>query len=101
MSKCPYFKDRALAELYTVLLIVYENYRAGAIPKSDFESIKRTCLYDKDYLKETIRLDERRPLLKPLADPDKTALDVLNELAEAGAISVYEYNTQKERHYLY
>ena len=101
MPQYNYEKDKALAEIFTQILITYECYTGGAMPKTDYENIKSTYLYDKTVLKEFIDYVKNAPEKLLFSDPNKMAVDVLNDLIGAGAINSYEYNTLKERHMLY
>ncbi len=101
MLQSYYVKDKALAEIFTYLLITYESYTGGALPKIDYEKIKSTYLYDKTLLNDFIDYVKKAPEELLFSDPNKTAVDVLNDLIGAGAINSYEYNTLKERHLLY
>lgn len=101
MEKCTYEKDRALAEIFTCLLIAYDCYKDGGISKTDYEKSKSLYLYDKKIHREFIDYVRTGPEKFLFADPNKTALDVLNELIGAGAINTFEYYTLKERHLLY
>ena len=96
-----YVKDRTLAELYSYILIMYGLYESGAMPKHEYERIKRTYLYDKKTFDEmyiNVKISPKRTIF---CSEGERALDVLNDLIAAGAINVYEYNTQRERHLLY
>lgn len=93
-------KDRALAEIYTYLLIIYESFKDGSISKPEFEKIKNSYLYDKNILKRYKNFLFTAPTYLIYADPNKTALDVLNNLIEEGVVTAYEYNTLKLRYSL-
>lgn len=101
MRICTKQKDRALAEIYTYLLIVYESFKDGNISKAQFERIKNSYLYDKKILDEYLDYLITAPKELLFADPNKTALDVLNNLIDEGAVTAYEYNTLKQRHLLF
>ena len=101
MPEYDYEKDKALAEIFTYLLIAYESYKEGGVSKSDYERSKSAYLYDKALFNEMLKNIRTTPEQYLFSDPNKTAVDVLNDLIGAGAINSYEYNTLKERHLLY
>ncbi len=96
----PYIKDRTLAELYSYILIVFEIHQSGVIPKYAYEKVKRNYLYNKKIFGD-MYISVLCSTETFFSDKDERALDVLNDLMAAGAINIYEYNTQKERHLLY
>lgn len=93
-------KDKALAEVYTRVLIKFLSYKDNAITKSEYEAYKDMYLYDGQVLEDIARYRRRQPEYLLFADRNKAALDVLNNMIDAGAISVYEYETLRKRHYL-
>lgn len=93
-------KDKALAEVFTRLLIKFLSYKNNAITKWEYEAFKDMYLYDGRVLEDIAKYRRRQPEYLLFADKNKAALDVLNNLVDAGAISVYEYETLKRRHYL-
>lgn len=101
MPKYTYEKDKTLAEIFTHLLILFECYMDGGISKTDYENMKSAYLYNKSIYKEFLNSVKTTPEQYLFSDPNKMAVDVLNDLIEAGAINSYEYNTLKERHLLY
>lgn len=101
MQISKYEKDRTLAELYSYILIVFGLYESGEISKNEYERIKRIYLYDKKTFNEMYKSVTAVPKREIFCGEGENALDVLNDLAAAGAINVYEYNTQRERHLLY
>ena len=101
MPKYSYEKDKALAEIFTYLLIVYEIFKDGDMTEIEYREIKSSYLYDKKILKDFIHHVNKTPAQYLFSDPNKMAVDVLNDLIGAGAINSYEYNTLKERHLLY
>ncbi len=101
MGKINYAKDRTLAELYSYILIVYGVYESGVMPKHEYEIIKRKYLYDKRIYDGMYASVLRSPKRTIFCGEGERALDVLNDLVAAGAINIYEYNTQRERHLLY
>lgn len=101
MPRYSYEKDKALAEIFTYILIVYEIFKDGEMSKNEYEQMKSYYLYDKKILNDFIHYVMTVPRTLLFSDPNKTAVDVLNDLIGAGAINSYEYNTLKERHLLY
>ena len=98
MQQCNRVEDRALAEMYTLLLISYENFVCGELPRSDYELIKRNYLYDRNIFMEFYTDFARRPSQMTLADPLKKAKDILYELLDIGAINKYEFKTQMQKY---
>ena len=101
MPKYTYGKDKALAEIFTYLLITYQIFKDGGMTETEYQGMKSSYLYDKTVLNEFIKYVNNSPKHRLFSDPNKTAVDVLNDLVGAGAINSYEYNTLKERHMLY
>lgn len=101
MPNYTYEKDKTLAEIFTHLLISFECYRDGGISKTDYENMKSAYLYNKSIYMEVLNSVRTTPEQRLFSDPNKMAVNVLNDLIEAGAINTYEYNTLKERHLLY
>lgn len=101
MPEYTYEKDKTLAEIFTHLLISFEYYRDGGMSKADYEKQKSAYLYNKSIYVEVLNCVRSTPEQRLFSDPNKMAVDVLNDLIEAGAINSYEYNTLKERHLLY
>lgn len=95
MPNYTYAKDKALAEIFTYLLIAYDCYKYGGISKIDYEHSKSSYLYDKSILNDFIKHVKATPDNLLFSDPNKMAVDVLNDLIEAGAINSYEYSTLK------
>lgn len=93
-------KDKALAEIYTRLLVDFYSYRNNAITKSEYEAFKDYYLYDKHILEEIVIYRRFQPRCLFFADSNKAALDVLNNMVDVGAITVYEYETLKTRNNL-
>lgn len=101
MPNYDYEKDRAFAEIFTCLLIAYECYKDGGVSKNDYERSKSFYLYNKGFHNEMLKSIRTMPEERLFSDPNKMAVDVLNDLIGAGAINSYEYNTLRQRHLLY
>ena len=100
MQLSAYEKDKALAEVFTRLLFKFFSYKNDAITKSEYEAFKDKYLYDGQVLEDIALYRRFQPEYLLFADKNKAALDVLNNLVDAGAISVYEYETLRKRHCL-
>ena len=93
-------RDKVLAEVFTRLLIKFISYKYHAISKDEYEFFKDMYLYDGQVIDDIAKYRSAQPENLLFADKNKRAIDVLNNLADMGAITSYEYETLRKRHRL-
>lgn len=89
--------ERERVQCYTFIRLYYDLYQNQAIARKDYLHMKKTALYDENFILILSELNRRYPSETQEASGD--ARELLTLLFETGAIDGDDYERAKREHF--